>query len=149
MTFRLMTDTLTSEYRSLIMSRIKSTNTKPEIIVRKILHRKGLRFRLNQRNLPGTPDIVLAKYKTVIFINGCFWHGHDYCRKARLPKSNVEFWQKKISKTKARDVKAKNELEAHGWQVYTIWECEVASTKTIERRICNLADQIKQNSTNE
>ncbi len=106
------------------MSRIRSKNTKPEIVVRKYLFSRGLRYRINVRKLPGTPDIVLRKYKTVIFVNGCFWHHHD-CEKFHWPKSNVEFWTEKITRNERRDKRNHSELAEAGWNVVTVWECEL------------------------
>ena len=115
---------MTPEQRSRCMAAVKSKNTKPEILVRKFLFSKGLRFRIKSK-LPGHPDIVLPKYKTVVFVDGCFWHGHPGCRYARIPKSNVEFWQAKISRNMARDIKSKAELESLGWRVIRVWECQL------------------------
>ena len=120
-----MADTMTPEQRSRCMSAIKGKDTKPEMIVRKYLFSKGLRYRLHVRSLPGNPDIVLPKYKTVIFINGCFWHGHEGCKYYRLPKSNVEFWKSKIINNKNRDVLNEIKLKVLGWRVIRIWECEI------------------------
>jgi len=124
------------------MSRIRSANTTPELKVRKALHGRGLRFRVNVRRLPGTPDIVLAKYRTAIFINGCFWHGHDKCRFYTHPKTNPEFWEAKVFRNKERDALAVARLEAQHWQIITIWECELkkeAFDKTIEGLLATLA----------
>lgn len=107
------------------MSRIKGKNTKPELLVRKFLFANGFRYRLNVITLPGKPDIVLPKYKTVIFINGCFWHGHEGCRYFVIPKTRTEWWLKKITDTKNRDQIAEIELEKLGWKVIVIWECEL------------------------
>jgi len=107
------------------MSQIHSKDTGPELIVRKELWRLGFHYRLNVRKLPGTPDIVIGKYRTAIFINGCFWHGHYGCSKSVLPKSNVDFWKDKISRNKERDVLNIQRLEALAWNVITIWECEL------------------------
>lgn len=107
------------------MAAIKGKNTKPEIVVRRALHARGYRFRLHRRDLPGNPDIVLPKYRVVVRVNGCFWHGHD-CRKGRnLPKTNVEFWKAKIESNVRRDLIARTRLEADGWQVYDIWDCSI------------------------
>lgn len=111
--------------RSYNMSRIKGTDTGPELIVRKYLHSKGFRYRLHNKKLPGKPDLTLSKYKTVIFINGCFWHGHKECKYFILPKTRTEWWQKKIEGTKSRDRTAKENLEALGWNTIIIWECEL------------------------
>lgn len=111
--------------RSFNMSQIHSKNTKPEEIVRKYLFAQGLRYRKNDKRYPGHPDIVLPKYKTVIFVHGCFWHLHKGCSRAKLPTSNVEFWRKKLSANAERDIKEKNELEAIGWRVLIVWECQL------------------------
>lgn len=111
--------------RSFNMSQIRSKNTKPEEIVRKYLFAQGLRYRKNDKRYPGHPDIVLPKYKTVIFVHGCFWHLHKGCSRAKLPTSNVEFWRKKLSANAERDIKEKNELEAIGWRVLVVWECQL------------------------
>lgn len=116
---------MTPEQRSRCMRHIHSRNTKPEILVRKYLFAAGLRFRVNVRRLPGTPDIVLRKYKTVIFINGCFWHGHENCELFRYPKTNTEFWKSKIEKNKIRDAKINLELQNLGWNVIQVWECQL------------------------
>lgn len=120
-----MTDRITPEHRSWNMSRIKGKDTKIEVKVRSWLFSKGFRFRKNDRRYPGTPDIVLPKYKTVIFINGCFWHRHEGCRYATTPKTRTEFWQEKFDRNVANDRKHKEELEAMGWNVIVIWECEL------------------------
>ncbi len=111
--------------RSFNMSQIHGKNTKPEEIVRKYLFAQGLRYRKNDKRYPGHPDIVLPKYKTIIFVHGCFWHLHKDCSRAKLPTSNVEFWRKKLSANAERDIKEKNELEAIGWRVLVVWECQL------------------------
>ena len=111
--------------RSYNMSQIKGKDTKPEAMVRKYLFAQGFRFRKNDRKLPGTPDIVLSKYKTVIFVNGCFWHGHEGCKYFVWPKSNPDFWKKKIETNIARDKKKIAALEMLGWKVIVVWECEL------------------------
>lgn len=113
------------ETRSYNMSRIKGKNTKPEEVVRKYLFSKGFRYRKNDRRLPGTPDIVLPKYRTVVFVNGCFWHGHKNCRFFVIPKTNTEFWINKIERNRQRDKKQTAELEKQGWKVLVIWECQL------------------------
>lgn len=120
-------DNLTPTERSEIMSRVKSKNTRPEILVRSFLHRHGLRFRINQSALPGKPDIILPKYRAVVFVNGCFWHRHQApnCKLARLPKSNVEFWRNKLSKNAERDKLRKEKLVSLGWRVFYVWECQL------------------------
>ena len=111
------------------MSCIKGKNTKPEEIVRKYLFSQGFRYRKNDKRLPGTPDIVLPKYRTVIFVNGCFWHGHQGCRYFVVPKTNTDFWMNKIDTNRIRDQKKISELEAMGWKVIVIWECELKPGK--------------------
>ena len=124
-----------SEQRSRNMSAIKSKNTKPEIKVRKILHSMGYRFRLHSKGLPGSPDIVLPKYKTVIFVHGCFWHRHENCKYASTPKTRKEFWNKKFTENKKRDSEIQEKIKILDWRSVVIWECE---TKNIE----NLRDKI-------
>ena len=111
--------------RSYNMSRIKGKNTKPEEIVRKYLFSKGFRYRINDKRLPGTPDIVLPKYQTVIFVNGCFWHGHEGCRYFVWPQNNADFWKSKIIANVERDRKKEAELNERGWNVIVIWECQL------------------------
>lgn len=120
-----MTDSLTPEKRSWNMSRIKGKNTSPELVLRSLLHKAGFRYRLHPKKLPGKPDIVLLRYKTAIFVNGCFWHRHTDCRFAYTPKSRQEFWQEKFKATVLRDQEKKKLLLADGWNVLTVWECEL------------------------
>ena len=120
-----MADRLTKEQRHKNMSAIRGKNTKPEIIVRKYLFSKGFRYRLNHTRLPGHPDIVLKKYRTVIFVNGCFWHGHSGCKYFVLPKTNTGFWENKIKTNKERDVKEQRKLATMGWHCITVWECQL------------------------
>lgn len=130
-----MTDTLTKEKRSYLMSRVKGKDTKPEMIVRKYLHSHGLRYRLHVKLLPGSPDIVLKKYKTIIFINGCFWHGHENCPYSRLPKTRAEWWRIKISNNIKRDQEKHSQLHKLGWNIMTIWSCQLKPSnrkKTLE-----------------
>ncbi len=119
--------------RSYNMSQIKSKNTKPEETVRKYLFAHGFRYRKNDKRLPGTPDIVLPKYKTVIFINGCFWHGHNQCKYFVIPKSNTEFWVNKINRNIERDTLNIGKLKSLGWNVITIWECELKNNRRNDR----------------
>lgn len=119
-----MTDVLDPATRSLVMSRVRSKDTKPEIQVRRALHAAGYRFRLHRRDLPGKPDIVLPRYRTAVFINGCFWHGHD-CRKFKWPQTNAEFWRAKITRNMERDREAHARLVSQGWQVHIIWTCSI------------------------
>ena len=118
--------------RSFNMSRIKGKNTKPEELVRKYLLLQGFRYRKNVRTLPGSPDIVLPKYKTVIFVNGCFWHGHQNCKYFVWPENNAEFWRKKITTNMERDSKKKALLEQNGWRVFVVWECELKKARSEE-----------------
>ena len=120
-----MADRMTKEERHRCMSRIKGKDTKPEMVVRRYLHAHGYRYRINVKKLPGTPDIVLKKYRTAIFINGCFWHGHEGCRYFVMPKSNTGFWQKKIERNRQRDIEKSIQLRRLGWNTIIIWECEL------------------------
>lgn len=122
--------------RSKIMKDVKSCNTQPELYIRKLLHKMGFRFRVNKKSLPGKPDIVLPKYKTIVFVHGCFWHQHENCNKARKPKSNKQFWIKKIKKNIERDERNIKELEDLGWKVIIVWECEIRC-KNIHERLYN------------
>ena len=114
-----------SEQRSRNMSAIKSKNTKPEIKVRKVLHSMGYRFRLHSKDLPGSPDIVLPKYKTVIFVHGCFWHRHENCKYASTPKTRQEFWEAKFRENINRDKLNQENLSSKGWKIIIVWECEI------------------------
>jgi DNA mismatch endonuclease (patch repair protein) len=129
-----MTDVFTKSKRSEVMSLIKGSNTKPELAVRSLLHRMGYRFRLHKADLPGKPDIVLARYKTVIFVHGCFWHRHKDCRFAYTPKSRTEFWMKKLESNVIRDIQVKSDLELLGWRVITVWECELRELEQLSSR---------------
>ena len=138
-----MADILTIQQRRRCMSRIRGKDTKPEILVRKGLHARGFRFRLQDRKLPGKPDIVLPKYGVAIMVNGCFWHGHRGCRYATKPKSNVVFWETKIVRNKHRDEVTAAHLEALGWTVIIVWECELRGKEKAETRIQTLVDEIR------
>lgn len=120
-------DTLTPEQRSERMSRIRAKDSKPEMIVRRLVHGLGLRYRLHRKDLPGKPDLVLSRHRTVIFVHGCFWHRHHdpACTLARMPKSRLDFWEPKLEANRLRDIRTKEALEALGWRVLVIWECEV------------------------
>jgi len=131
--------------RSSIMSKVPRENSKPEIIVRKYLFSKGFRYRANVKKLPGTPDLVLTKYKTVIFVHGCFWHGHT-CHAAHLPSSNISYWQEKISGNIDRDNKKNLELKNLGWNIIIEWQCELKNMKLKEQRLSRLEGEIKSNS---
>lgn len=120
-----MTDVYSKEKRSYVMSKIRSKNTKPEILVRKYLFKQGFRFRVNVKRLSGTPDIVLRKYRSVIFVHGCFWHGHENCPVYVPPKTHSEYWLEKINRNRERDAKARAKIKAMGWNVIVIWECQL------------------------
>lgn len=139
-------DVLTGEQRRLNMSRIRSKDTKPEMLVRRGLHRRGLRFRLHDRNLPGTPDLVLPRYRTVIMVQGCFWHGHD-CPGSRVPSTRPEFWKSKIARTRERDLTGKGLLTAAGWRALEIWECELHRAADREARLDALAASIRRGTS--
>ena len=132
-----MTDRLTPQQRHICMSHIRGKNTQPELIVRRYLHANGYRFRIHVKRLPGTPDIVLRKYKTAIFVNGCFWHGHEDCKLYVIPKTNTTFWQDKIERNKKRDEEAYYQLKKMGWHVVRLWECQL-STKNRAKYLCSL-----------
>lgn len=128
-----MPDMFTSQKRSEIMSKVRSTDTKPEIKVRKLLHGLGYRFRLHRHDLPGNPDIVLPRHKTVIFVHGCFWHGCPTCKRAKIkPVANAEYWEKKLGRTRERDKKNAACLNELGWRVLIIWECDTIKRKQDE-----------------
>jgi DNA mismatch endonuclease, patch repair protein len=136
-----MADVHNKKTRSYNMSQIKATNTKPELLVRKFLHANGFRYSLHKKTLPGKPDIVLAKYKTVIFVHGCFWHGHANCRYYKVPKTRTQWWLNKINSNKANDAKAVKALEKEGWKVITVWECRLKNKKT-EKTLTALLEKI-------
>lgn len=133
-----MTDGLTQQQRSANMAAIKGKNTKPEMHVRRFLHGRGYRYRLHVRNLPGKPDIVLKKWRALVFVNGCYWHRHSGCKMAYSPRSNTDFWEQKFADNVRRDAKNHRLLKAAGWKVIVVWECEVkngAFTHWLEQRI--------------
>lgn len=136
-----MADVHEPEMRSYNMSRIRSKDTKPELIVRKFLFGKGLRYRIHGRNLPGKPDIVLKKYKTVIFIHGCFWHSHEGCKSFKLPTSRLEYWVPKLKKNKQKDLVHLTELQSAGWKTIVVWECDLAKDK-MNQTLMSLLRQI-------
>ncbi|MDE5845450.1 MAG: very short patch repair endonuclease [Muribaculaceae bacterium] len=133
---------MTPELRSHCMAAVKGKDTKPEMIVRKYLFSLGLRYRVNNRKLAGSPDIVLKKYKTVIFVDGCFWHGHEGCKYFRLPKSNVDFWRHKIALNIARDYANNVDLKLAGWEVIRIWECDIRTKAKREEVLNRLYERI-------
>ncbi len=133
-----MADIVTREKRSQMMSGIRSKNTKPEIIVRSMLHSMGLRFRLHSKELPGSPDIVLPKHRAVVFVHGCFWHRHENCKYAYNPKSRIDFWQNKFFSNQERDRLNQKSLKSDGWRVIVIWECETKHCEKLERKLKRL-----------
>ncbi|WP_316196017.1 very short patch repair endonuclease [Bradyrhizobium sp. SZCCHNRI3052] len=138
-----MPDFLTPEQRSERMSRIRSRDTKPELVLRRELHRLGLRYTLGNKRLPGKPDIVLPRHKAAVFVHGCFWHRHAGCNIATTPKSNTPYWQEKFDRNVSRDARVRAELESQGWRVFTVWECELQSGKRTSRTAYQLADEIR------
>ena len=132
-------DRLTKEQRHRNMAAIHGRDTKPEMIVRKFLFSRGFRYRLNHPRLPGHPDLVLRKYRTIIFVNGCFWHGHEGCKYYVLPKTNVEFWKNKIERNRSRDIEERQQLTSMGWHCITVWECQLKTEES------NLIRQLKKN----
>jgi DNA mismatch endonuclease (patch repair protein) len=133
-------DIVSPERRSAMMSGIRGKDTKPEIAVRQLAHRLGYRFRLHRRDLPGTPDLAFPGRRKVVFVHGCFWHRHAGCRFAYRPKSNVETWQAKFDTNVARDARARSELLRLGWDVLTIWECEIADLEMVATRLTNFLE---------
>jgi DNA mismatch endonuclease (patch repair protein) len=136
-----MADVHDKETRSYNMSKIRGTDTKPEMIVRKFLYGKGIRYRLHNKKLPGKPDITISKYNTVIFVNGCFWHGHKGCKYFVIPKTRTLWWTEKIEGTIKRDLKSNDDLKVLGWKSIVIWECELKKTN-INRTLENLLNSI-------
>jgi DNA mismatch endonuclease (patch repair protein) len=128
-------DVFTKQKRSEVMARIRAKNTKPEIAVRKLLHRMGYRFRVHNKNLPGKPDVCLAKHNTIILVHGCFWHNHKRCNNGKIPKSNMGYWLPKIRGNVERDKKHRRALRRLGWKVITIWECELCDMSQLEKKI--------------
>lgn len=136
-----MADVHTKEIRSFNMSQIKGKNTKPEMMVRRFLHTNGYRYKLHDKNLPGKPDIVLPKYKTVIFVHGCFWHGHKNCKYFVVPKTRTEWWLNKINGNISKDAKAVKALKKEGWKIITIWECNLKSSR-VEKTLNTLLKKL-------
>jgi len=141
-----MTDRLTPKQRSLHMARIKGADTAPELALRRGLHAERLRFRLHGRNLPGRPDLVFASHHAVVFVHGCFWHSHDDCVHATVPKTRPEFWRAKLAANKARDARITGELCAGGWRVLIVWECALKSAKVRPATIAKAALWIRSRS---
>ncbi len=141
-----MADVHNSKIRSYNMSQIKSKNTKPEILVRKFLFSKGLRYRLNDKKLSGKPDLVFKKLQTVVFIHGCFWHGHENCKLYSIPKTRTEFWVNKIETNKQRDKRNIKKLKREGWRVLVIYECKLHTKireKSLDKLLARLSDPVK------
>ena len=139
-----MPDVLTPQQRHRCMSHIRSKATKPEMLVRRWLWAHGYRYRLNVKSVPGKPDIVMRKYRTAIFVNGCFWHGHEGCKMFVLPKTNTEFWQAKIEQNRTRDTRIYDELMLAGWQVIVLWQCNL-NKKELETTMQSVAVSLNQN----
>ncbi len=128
-------DVFDKRKRSCIMSKVKGKNTKPELLVRSMLHKMGYRFRLYRKDLPGNPDITLPKFKKVIFVHGCFWHGHEKCKRSKRPTTNREFWDEKLNKNLFRDKKNIEELNNKGWESLIVWTCEVKDKNLLKRKL--------------
>jgi DNA mismatch endonuclease (patch repair protein) len=139
-------DTLSKSARSALMAKIKGKNTGPEMLVRKYLFSNGFRYRIHDRRYPGSPDIVLPKYRTAIFVHGCFWHGHENCRASRLPATNIDYWQEKIEQNIERDKRKTESLEKDGWKVIIIWECKIKNKQQrnieLEKVVERILDRI-------
>ena len=131
-------DIVDPQRRSQMMARIGPRHTRPELIVRRLLHRLGFRFRLHRSDLPGRPDLVLARHRLVIFVHGCFWHRHEGCLNCTMPKTRAEFWSKKFLENVARDARSTRALRRAGWRVMTIWECETDEPSPLERRLLRI-----------
>ena len=129
-----MVDKLTPERRSALMSRVRGKDTVPELIVRRMVHAEGYRYRLHRKGLPGKPDLVFPGRRKAVFVHGCFWHGHG-CKIGRLPKSRAEYWEPKIARNRERDAQNRAELESLGWQILTVWQCETKDAEALNRRI--------------
>jgi DNA mismatch endonuclease Vsr len=130
-----MADVMDARTRSALMGRIRGRNTKPELLVRKLLHRAGYRYRLHRRDLPGTPDIVLPTRRWIVEVHGCFWHGHEGCKLAAKPKTRPDFWATKIDANRRRDARVKTELQGLGWNVFTVWECDLGDMNALRARL--------------
>ena len=130
-----VTDTLSPKERSERMSRIQNKDTNPEIIVRRLVHGMGFRYRLHRKDLPGQPDLTLPRWRAVIFVHGCFWHRHENCKLARLPKSKLNFWEAKLEKNRQRDKNNQDKLSQMGWRVLVIWECQLKEPRQVAKTI--------------
>ena len=142
-----MADNVSPAVRSAMMARVRNRNTEPELRVRKVLHRAGYRFRLHRTDLPGTPDILLPRHKLAIFVHGCFWHGHQDCKRARLPETSADFWKAKIERNIARDAHVKASLADLGYRVLTVWGCEVKDEVRLLSRVASIVGGAKGNAT--
>lgn len=127
-------DTISRKQRSALMSKVRSKDTRPELVVRSLVHRMGYRFRLHRKDLPGTPDLAFPSRKKAIFVHGCFWHGHR-CKRGTLPSTNVEFWREKIGRNRVRDDKAKRALRRSQWKYLVVWECELRDNHVLKRKL--------------
>lgn len=136
-------DNLSPERRSDLMKRVRRSDTKPEVTLRKALHRLGFRYVIGDKRLPGTPDLVFPKYKAAVFVHGCFWHGHE-CRQGRAPSSNVDYWAPKIAANRARDARKEQALRERGWRVFNVWECELKPT-LVSASVLRLANLLETN----
>lgn len=134
-------DRISPERRGWLMSQVKSKNTSTELTVRRLVYGMGFRYRLHVKTLPGKPDLVFKGRRKIIFVNGCFWHGHDDCRFARLPKSRIDFWMAKISRNRERDQENVAAIEAIGWRVLTVWQCELKNLEGLKKRINDFIEQ--------
>jgi len=137
-----MTDIVSEQQRSYIMSRVSSKDTRPELLVRSFLHRLGFRFRIHSKKLPGRPDLVLTKHQAVVFVHGCFWHRHRGCAKATMPATRVKFWREKFERNVSRDLANQTKLQDLGWRVIVLWECEIATIAARENRLARLMFEI-------
>ncbi|HET54679.1 MAG TPA: DNA mismatch endonuclease Vsr [Ignavibacteria bacterium] len=136
-------DIFSKRKRSEIMSHVSGSNTKPELIVRSTLHKMGYRFSLYRNDLPGKPDIILPKYKKIIFIHGCFWHGHKNCPRAKRPSTNSKFWEKKLDENITRDEQILKKLEKLGWGVLIIWTCEIKRIEALQKKLVNFIEEME------
>ena len=137
-------DVYDRQMRSQVMRKVRSKDTKPELKVRRALHRMGLRFRLHRKDLPGSPDIVFPRHRVALFVNGCFWHGHRDCKRSKLPSTRREFWRNKISANVNRDARNKAALEKLGWRVFVVWECEIKTDEEVASLATDIAEQLSQ-----
>lgn len=136
-------DRISPEQRSLLMSKVRSKNTKPEMLVRRSAHKLGFRFRLHRRDLPGSPDLVFPSLGAVIFVHGCFWHRHQGCKKSTYPKTRVDFWEKKFRRNRERDEENQRTLNDSGWKVLVVWECETKHHELIEKKIYDFLEPLR------